>query len=45
MLCVCDLLNISPIRRRTNLGKRTLNATNQINYQSNRTAQEREDRN
>ena len=34
-----------PIRRRSNLGRRTRNATNQINYQSNRTAQEREDRN
>lgn len=45
MLCVCDLLNMPPIRRRTNLGRRTRNATNQINYQSNRTAQEREDRN
>jgi hypothetical protein len=34
-----------PIRQRTNLGTRTRNATNQINYQYNRTVQEREDPN
>jgi hypothetical protein len=32
------------IRRRTNLGSRTRNATNQINYPSNRTVQERNER-
>lgn len=44
-MCVRDLLNMPPIRRLTNLGRRTRNAKHQINYQSNRTAQEREDRN
>jgi len=34
---------MSPIRSWTNLGRRTRNTTIQINYRSNRTAQERED--
>jgi len=41
---VPDLLNMPTVKRRKNLGRRTRNATNQINYQSNRTALEREDR-
>lgn len=34
-----------PPIRRSNLGRRTRNATNQANYRSNRTAQERDDGN
>lgn len=34
-----------PPIRRSNLGRRTRNATNQANYRSNRTAQERDDEN
>src|SRR6187551_3482502 len=34
-----------PPIRRSNLGRRTRNATNQANYRSNHTAQERDDRN
>jgi len=34
-----------PIRRSNNLGRKTLNATNQGNYRSNQSAQEHDDRN
>ncbi|GBP83331.1 hypothetical protein EVAR_54348_1 [Eumeta japonica] len=40
LVCTDDCLN-----RRSNLGRRTRNATNQANYRSNRTAQERDDGN
>lgn len=45
VLCVCDLINMFPIRRRTNSERRTRNATNQINYHSNYTSRVRKDHN
>jgi len=44
-VCLGLTITMPRIRWRTNLGRRTRNAMNQINYQSNRTSQERKDRN
>lgn len=46
VLSVFTFRPMPPIRRgRSNLGRRTRNATNQANFQSHRTSQQREERN